>query len=85
MPAIPIYEGAQQISDGRWCRSILKEGSAGDDHRGYVSEKQLYLVQSDGEAMRYGIGVGREGFEWRGKRAHRAEARVAGVDAALRQ
>ena len=31
-----------------------------------TSEKHLYLVQSDGEAMRYGIGVGREGFEWHG-------------------
>jgi len=31
-----------------------------------TSEKHLYLVQPDGEAMRYGIGVGREGFEWHG-------------------
>lgn len=26
----------------------------------------LYLVQTDGTAMRYGVGVGREGFEWSG-------------------
>ena len=26
----------------------------------------LYLVQEDGKAMRYGIGVGREGFDWAG-------------------
>lgn len=26
----------------------------------------LYLVQSDGRALRYGIGVGREGFGWSG-------------------
>lgn len=26
----------------------------------------LYLVQEGGMAMRYGIGVGREGFEWKG-------------------
>lgn len=26
----------------------------------------LYLVQGDGSAMRYGIGVGREGFAWTG-------------------
>ncbi|MET3793842.1 L,D-transpeptidase [Aquamicrobium terrae] len=31
-----------------------------------TGEKFLYLVMEDGKAMRYGIGVGREGFEWRG-------------------
>ena len=29
----------------------------------------LYLVLGDGQAMRYGIGVGREGFTWSGVRA----------------
>jgi lipoprotein-anchoring transpeptidase ErfK/SrfK len=28
--------------------------------------RHLYFVMSGGKAMRYGIGVGREGFEWRG-------------------
>ena len=28
--------------------------------------KFLYLVQGDGKALRYGIGVGRPGFEWAG-------------------
>lgn len=28
--------------------------------------KYLYLVQGGGTAIRYGIGVGREGFQWRG-------------------
>jgi lipoprotein-anchoring transpeptidase ErfK/SrfK len=27
----------------------------------------LYLVQADGMAMRYGVGVGREGFAWKGE------------------
>ncbi len=31
-----------------------------------TNEKFLYLVQPEGTAMRYGIGVGREGFEWQG-------------------
>src|SRR3569623_327192 len=26
----------------------------------------LYLVQDDGQAMRYGVGIGREGFRWGG-------------------
>jgi len=28
--------------------------------------KHLYLVQADGQAVEYGIGVGRQGFEWKG-------------------
>jgi lipoprotein-anchoring transpeptidase ErfK/SrfK len=31
-----------------------------------TSERRLYLVLEDGEAIRYGIGVGREGFQWSG-------------------
>jgi lipoprotein-anchoring transpeptidase ErfK/SrfK len=31
-----------------------------------TGERYLYLVEADGRAMRYGVGVGREGFEWRG-------------------
>ena len=31
-----------------------------------TSHTYLYLVLSDGRAMRYGIGVGREGFTWAG-------------------
>lgn len=30
-------------------------------------EKYLYYVMPDNKAMRYGIGVGREGFSWSGK------------------
>ncbi|MGA0532334.1 L,D-transpeptidase [Hansschlegelia sp. KR7-227] len=29
--------------------------------------RHLYFVQSGGQAVRYGIGVGREGFEWSGR------------------
>lgn len=31
-----------------------------------TNDKFLYLVMEDGKAMRYGIGVGREGFQWSG-------------------
>jgi lipoprotein-anchoring transpeptidase ErfK/SrfK len=30
------------------------------------SERRLYLVLGDGKALRYGIGVGRDGFRWSG-------------------
>ena len=29
-----------------------------------TSERHLYLIQGNGRALRYGIGVGREGFQW---------------------
>ena len=32
----------------------------------HTSERFLYLVLGGGKAMRYGIGVGREGFQWSG-------------------
>lgn len=31
-----------------------------------TSERRLYFVLEDGKALRYGIGVGREGFTWAG-------------------
>lgn len=32
-----------------------------------VKKKFLYLVEKDGKAMRYGVGVGKAGFEWEGR------------------
>lgn len=32
-----------------------------------TSERRLYLVLPDGKALKYGIGVGREGFTWAGQ------------------
>ena len=29
-------------------------------------DRHLYLIQGNGRALRYGIGVGREGFQWQG-------------------
>jgi lipoprotein-anchoring transpeptidase ErfK/SrfK len=31
-----------------------------------IDERFLYLVQDDGKALRYGVGVGRQGFSWKG-------------------
>jgi lipoprotein-anchoring transpeptidase ErfK/SrfK len=31
-----------------------------------TSERRLYFVLGDGTAIRYGVGVGRPGFEWSG-------------------
>jgi lipoprotein-anchoring transpeptidase ErfK/SrfK len=34
-----------------------------------TSERRLYFVLPDGQAIRYGIGVGRDGFRWAGQHA----------------
>jgi lipoprotein-anchoring transpeptidase ErfK/SrfK len=41
----------------------------------HTSERFLYIVQPNNRALRYGIGVGREGFQWSGlvKIARKAE------------
>lgn len=31
-----------------------------------TKERMLYFVMGDGQAMRYGVGVGRQGFSWNG-------------------
>jgi len=38
-----------------------------------TAERRLYLVLGGGEALRYGIGVGRDGFRWSG--VHRVSAK----------
>ena len=38
-------------------------------------QKFLYLVQPGGRAMRYGIGVGRQGFSWSGTAVIRRKAK----------
>ncbi|AOO81424.1 L,D-transpeptidase [Bosea vaviloviae] len=34
-----------------------------------TSERRLYYVMPDGKAMRYGVGVGRPGFDWAGSQS----------------
>jgi lipoprotein-anchoring transpeptidase ErfK/SrfK len=38
-----------------------------------TAERRLYLVLPQGQALRYGIGVGRDGFRWSG--VHRISAK----------
>jgi lipoprotein-anchoring transpeptidase ErfK/SrfK len=63
LPAIPIYK-----VDRKYHRQIVnyttkeKPGTIIVD----TGAKHLYFVMKDGKAMRYGIGVGKEGFEWSG-------------------
>ena len=43
-----------------------------------TTERRLYLVQSGGSALRYGIGVGRAGFQWKG--THKITAKKVNPD-----
>lgn len=63
LPQIPISQVPRQYH-----RQIVSYET--DERPGTIivdtKEKFLYLVMEDGKAMRYGIGVGREGFQWSG-------------------
>ncbi len=63
VPAIPSEKIQPQYR-----RQIVKYPT--DEKPGTIivdtREKFLYLIMPEGKAMRYGIGVGREGFEWSG-------------------
>jgi lipoprotein-anchoring transpeptidase ErfK/SrfK len=56
--------------DPRYDRQVVVY--TGDEKPGTIiidtPNKFLYLVQEDGKAMRYGIGVGRPGFTWAGEK-----------------
>ncbi len=63
LPTIPIYKvPAQYRRQVVSYRTSEKPGTIVVD----TASKHLYFVMPNGKAMRYGIGVGREGFEWRG-------------------
>ena len=49
-----------------------------------TQERFLYLVLGDNRALRYGIGVGRTGFQWSGLVKVVAQGGVARLDAAAR-
>ena len=49
-----------------------------------TEERRLYLVLPDHQALRYGVGVGRPGFEWSGVKTDHGQARMAGLDASAR-
>jgi len=64
IPAVPIEK-----IDQRFYRQIVPDptgerpGTIVVDTAGH----HLYLVRENGEAMRYGVGLGRAGFEWAGR------------------
>ncbi|MBX3598343.1 MAG: L,D-transpeptidase [Rhizobiaceae bacterium] len=63
LPAIPIYKVPAQYR-----RQIVRYDTKEAPGTIIVDtgSKYLYFILPDGKAVRYGIGVGREGFEWNG-------------------
>jgi lipoprotein-anchoring transpeptidase ErfK/SrfK len=61
-------QAGQLVVDPRFMRQEVRYDSA--EPTGTViintNERMLYLVQGQGKALRYGIGVGRPGFTWSG-------------------
>lgn len=57
------------IIDRKWRRQLVKYQS--DEPQGTVvvdtANHFLYIVFENGTALRYGVGVGREGFQWFGR------------------
>jgi lipoprotein-anchoring transpeptidase ErfK/SrfK len=75
----PIGRGQYQMlgpSSGGWFSSSFIGRSTvnypGNHKAGTIvintEERRLYLINGDGTALRYGIGVGRVGFTWKGVR-----------------
>ncbi|GHC69623.1 L,D-transpeptidase [Limoniibacter endophyticus] len=64
LPAIPY-----QRIDRRFLRQLVPDPTGEEPGTVVVDTQQhfLYLVRDDGQAMRYGVGLGRAGFEWAGR------------------
>jgi lipoprotein-anchoring transpeptidase ErfK/SrfK len=64
IPAIPL-----ERMDSRFLRQVVDDPTG--ERPGTIvvdtSSHFLYLVREDGRAMRYGVGLGRAGFEWSGR------------------
>jgi|SRR5690606_2940273 len=63
LPAIPVHK-----IDRKYHRQVVKYDTSEKPGTIIVDTgaKHLYFVMPEGKAMRYGIGVGREGFGWSG-------------------
>jgi lipoprotein-anchoring transpeptidase ErfK/SrfK len=64
LPAIPIDK-----MDKRFLRQIVQDPTGEQPGTIVVNtaERHLYLVREGGEAIRYGVGIGKQGFSWSGR------------------
>ena len=79
-------EQARPEPDPKYLRQIVAYG--GPEKPGTIiidtPQRFLFLVQDNGTAVRYGIGVGRPGFTWAGEKKITRQEGMAGLDAAAR-
>jgi len=63
-----VPDEADEILTGPYARQLVffRTNEAPGTIIIHTSERFLYLVQGNNRAIRYGIGVGREGFQWSG-------------------
>ncbi|WP_375776853.1 L,D-transpeptidase [Bradyrhizobium sp. ma5] len=68
-PALRIETPKAADAPGRFVRQVVDYASHQTPGTVVIDTGNtfLYLVLNDGQAMRYGIGVGREGFTWSGE------------------
>jgi lipoprotein-anchoring transpeptidase ErfK/SrfK len=64
LPEVPFKK-----IDPKWRRQIVVDptGEAPGTIVVHLKEKHLYWVQEGGDALRYGVGIGRDGFLWSGR------------------
>lgn len=73
MPIAPRTDGGQSFS-GPASSPVTREIVRYNGNYGAgtivvnTAERRLYLVQGDGTALKYGVGVGRPGFQWGGQK-----------------
>ncbi|MCX7304497.1 MAG: L,D-transpeptidase [Hyphomicrobiales bacterium] len=72
----PVYDGGFEVPavpiermDPRYLRQVVPDPTGEPAGTIVVDTSQhfLYLVLGNGQAMRYGVGLGRAGFEWAGR------------------
>ena len=70
--------------DQKWHKQVVKYFSEEPQGTVVVDTRHhfLYLIMENKTAIRYGVGVGREGFKWYGRADHRPQDAVAEMDAA---
>ena len=78
----PTSTWSDRSTGGRW--STIRPASGRAPSSSIRPNRFLYLVRDDGKALRYGVGIGRDGFAWSGRGADRLQARMADLDAAVR-
>jgi lipoprotein-anchoring transpeptidase ErfK/SrfK len=63
-----IPDAAEERTDPKFQRQVVfyRSNEPAGTIIVHTSERFLYVVQPGGRALRYGIGVGRDGFQWQG-------------------